>query len=63
MTASDPVVAYIVCTDGEKRPVFEDQVGQYIIDQDGDVWRGVWYIPPDGADDPIVVSADGKPPS
>lgn len=56
MTANDPVVAYCVMVDGTKTPVFEDAVGQYILD-DGEPLRGVWFIPPgdDGADVPIVV--------
>jgi hypothetical protein len=43
MTASDPIVAYTTFIDGELRPVFEDAIGQYILDGD-DIIRGVWYI-------------------
>ena len=54
MTASDPIVCYTLFTDGVKRPVFEDGIGQYVIGDDGDVVRGVWFIPPE-ADVPVVV--------
>ena len=56
MTTSDPIVCYTFFTDGQKRPVFEDSIRQYVIDDDGDVVRGVWFIPPE-ADVPVMVEA------
>lgn len=54
MTASDPIVAYVTTTDGQRRPVFEDADGQYDVLDDGEAVRGVWYIPHDAADESFV---------
>jgi hypothetical protein len=32
-------------TDGEVRIVFEDVAGQCVLDDDGDLVRGVWIVP------------------
>ena len=37
------------------RPVFEDERDQYIVDEDGNHIRGVWFIPRDECDVPAVV--------
>ena len=42
--------------DGQRRPVFEDTIGQYVIAADGEPLRGLWYVPPE-ADLPLVVEA------
>jgi hypothetical protein len=39
------------------RPVYEDGIGQYVIDDDGQPVRGVWLIPRDEADVPAIVDA------
>ena len=36
-------------------PVYEDGRGQFVIDQDGNEVRGVWYIPREECDVPIIV--------
>jgi hypothetical protein len=36
-------------TDGVVRPVYEDNKGQYVLDADGEMVRGVWLLPPDDA--------------
>jgi hypothetical protein len=53
MHLPDPVVAYTTFTDGARRPVFEDACGQYVLDDDGQPVRGVWFI----ADMPAIVDA------
>ena len=55
MNAGDPIVCYTLFTDGTRRPVFEDAVGQYVIGDDGEPIRGLWFIPPE-ADSPIVIN-------
>jgi hypothetical protein len=37
------------------RPVFDDGDRQYVIDDDAGRVYGVWYIPRDAADEPIIV--------
>ena len=54
-----PAIAYILCTDGTVRPVFEDERGQYVIDEDQCKVRGVWYIPPEECVLPIIVEPSG----
>jgi hypothetical protein len=39
------------------RPVYEDDARQYVIDDDGEKVRGVWYIPREQADEPLIVQA------
>ncbi len=36
-------------TDGIVRQVYEDDQGQYVLDADGEMVRGVWLLPPDEA--------------
>ena len=45
MNATDPIVCYTFFTDGIRRPVFEDSLGQYVIGDDGEPIRGLWYTP------------------
>ena len=54
MNAADPIVCYTFFTDGIRRPVFEDAIGQYVIGDDGEPIRGLWYIRPE-ADFPVIV--------
>jgi hypothetical protein len=49
-------IAYTFTVDGVPLPVYEDARGQYVIDQDGEETRGVWYIPPDETVIPIIVN-------
>jgi hypothetical protein len=51
------VVAYTLFTDGVMRPVYEDERGQYVIDDDECKVRGVWYIPHEECILPIIVKA------
>jgi hypothetical protein len=57
MSTQARLVAYVELAGGQRRPVWEDELGQYVVDEDGARVRGVWYIPRDEADTPIVVNA------
>ncbi|HKB40021.1 MAG TPA: hypothetical protein VKD72_26530, partial [Gemmataceae bacterium] len=57
MNTPPRLVAHVEFTDGQRRPVWEDERGQYVVDEDGTKVRGVWLILPDEADSPIVVAA------
>jgi hypothetical protein len=42
-------------TDGLTRPVYEDERGQFVL-EDGERIDGVWLVPEDdGADTPLIV--------
>src|SRR5262249_2889956 len=49
-------IAEIQLTDGTVRPVFEDGRGQYVLD-DGEPVYGVWVIPQEHCDAPVIVEA------
>jgi hypothetical protein len=58
---SDEVVAYIVFADGRRRPVYQDATGrQYVVHDDGEPVHGIWYIPRDECDAPIVVDTSSS---
>jgi hypothetical protein len=43
---TDPAIAWTAFCGGLKRPVYEDCDGRlYVHDDDGEIIRGVWYIP------------------
>jgi len=49
-------IAYIEFTDGACRPVYEDQDGhQFIVDRKGRQRFGVWFIPREECDEPVIV--------
>jgi hypothetical protein len=50
-------ICFTEFTDGLQRPVFEDARGQYVIDDDGEPVRSLWYIPREEADLPLIVEA------
>jgi hypothetical protein len=59
---SDGVVAHVDFADGQRRPVYQDAAGrQYVVDDDGEPVHGVWYIPRDECDAPIVVDTSAPP--
>jgi hypothetical protein len=42
--------------DGETRLVFEDERGQFVLDDDAQPVYGVWLVPEEGAaDEPLMV--------
>jgi hypothetical protein len=52
----DPIVAYVDFLDGIRRPVNEEIGGrQYVYDDDGEKVYGVWCIPREECDRPIIV--------
>jgi hypothetical protein len=54
----DVHVADTVFTDGVWRAVYEQPDGrQYVIDDDGEPVFGIWFIPRDDADVPVIVES------
>ena len=52
---SERVIGYRLSTDGLTRPVYQDECGQFIV-EDGERIGGVWLLPEDdGADTPLIV--------
>jgi hypothetical protein len=56
MTNPEPI-AHIQLAGGPTRPVFEDGDRQYVIDDIRNRVNGVWFIPRDEADTPLVVDS------
>jgi hypothetical protein len=55
---SDEPIAYVDFADGVSRPVFEQVNGrQYVLDDEGERAYGVWLIPAEEADTPLIVNA------
>lgn len=55
MSMPNPI-CYTLFTDGLMRPVFEGARGrQYVIDDDGEPVYGLWFVPRDQCDLPIIV--------
>jgi len=55
-------IAFVRFTGGAMRPVYEDERGQFVIDNDGNRVDGMWYISREECDEPIVVGDDERPP-
>ena len=53
-------VARVAFADGTVRPVFEEDGRQYVTD-DGNRVYGVWSIPRDEADAPLVIDTGDEP--
>jgi hypothetical protein len=52
---SERVIGQRLFADGLARPVYEDERGQFIV-EDGERVDGVWLLPEDdGADTPLIV--------
>jgi hypothetical protein len=49
-------IAYFVAVGGEMRPIYEEHGRQFVIDDDGSRVYGVWFIPRDAADEPLIVT-------
>ena len=47
--------AQITLVDGSRQPVYEDERGQYVVNDDGPRVHGVWYIRPEECDVPNIV--------
>ena len=52
---TDPIIGERYYTDGATRPVYWDPRGQYIIDDDGQKAYGVWILPDQEPEQPIVI--------
>jgi hypothetical protein len=58
-------IATVDFSDGAKRVVYEDAHGQYVLDDQGEAWYGVWFVPREELDAmfgerPIIVKAGTK---
>jgi hypothetical protein len=51
----DPIIAYRQFVDGSLRPVYDNGGRQYVINDDGDRVYGVFYIPGDETQFPLIV--------
>jgi hypothetical protein len=54
----DPVEGYRQFVDGAMRPIYDNGRRQYVIDDEGLKVYGVWLIPPDEPDLPVIVPAE-----
>jgi hypothetical protein len=50
-------IAHIEFAGGPMWPVFEDGSRQYVVDDDGKRVYGVWFIPRDDVDLPLVIQS------
>jgi hypothetical protein len=58
----DPIIGYRFFVDRTRRPIFEQLDGrQFVLDDAGDRVYGVWIIPKDEFDLPIIVDAACPP--
>ena len=66
LSTEDPAVepvAHVRFADGPMRPVFEAKDRQFVIDDDGNPVYGVWYIPRDDCEVPIIAQAGANQPA
>jgi hypothetical protein len=54
----DPIIGHCAFADGAMRPIYDNGRRQYVIDNDGYRVYGVWLIPEDEPDLPLIVRAD-----
>jgi hypothetical protein len=57
----DPVIGHCQFADGAMRPIYDDGKRQYVFDDDGYRVYGVWLIPEDEPDLPLIVPAGEDP--
>jgi hypothetical protein len=55
-------VATVEFADSAARVVYEDAHGQFVLDDQGEAWYGVWFVPPEELEvmfgpQPIIVKA------
>ena len=53
----DPIVGHCAFAHGAMRPIYDDGRWQYVYDNDGNRVYGIWLIPEDEPDLPVVVKA------
>ena len=58
-------IASVEFSDGACRLVYEDAQGQYVLDDQGEAWYGMWYVPPQELDamfgpQPIIVDGNNS---
>ena len=54
MTHGKPI-AHIKFADGSVRPIFEENGRQYVIDDEGLPVYGVWHLPAEDCEEPIII--------
>jgi hypothetical protein len=54
----DPIIGSRQFVDGSTRAIYDDGQRQYVIDDDGYKVYGVWLIPEDEPDLPVIVRAE-----
>jgi hypothetical protein len=61
---NDPIVAYVEFLGGAVRPVFEDPAGgRYVLDDGGNMVRGVWFLTPEECDQAVIVEGKREGPT
>jgi hypothetical protein len=53
----DPIIGNCKFADGAMRPIYDDGQRQYVFDDDGYPVYGVWLIPQNEPDLPVIVEA------
>jgi hypothetical protein len=53
-----PIIGHCQFADGAMRSIYDDGQRQYVIDDDGYPVYGVWLIPEEEPDLPLIVLAD-----
>jgi hypothetical protein len=54
-------LAFQLLTDGTRRPIYDDGVSQWVEDENGKRVYGMWYIPREECDAPIVILDEVEP--
>jgi hypothetical protein len=52
---TNQVIDHRLFVDGTRKPLLEDARGQYVLHDDGERFYGVWLIPEDACDLPLIV--------
>jgi hypothetical protein len=58
----DSFIGHCKFADGAMRPIYDDGRRQYVIDNDGFPVYGVWLIPEDAPNLPLIVPTDEDKP-
>jgi hypothetical protein len=54
----DQMIGHREFVDGTRRPIYEDAHSQYVLDDDGERVYGVWLIPEDDCDAPLIIESE-----
>ena len=53
------LVGHVLLADGQSRPVYEDESGQFVLTDDGEPIYGVWFVPREECAMPVIVDGSG----